>query len=391
MTRAPANEGTAQVKRLLLVGGGHAHLEVLRAIRRRPIPGTEVILVSPGRHAAYTGMVPGFLAHRYAAADIRFDLDALATAAGGTYVNDSVASVDGRARVAKLSAGEISFDACSIDVGSAPVGIDVPGVREHALPLRPLSNAMSLAERFDALAAEERPTARCVIVGGGAAGVEVAIALAGRAGGRVQLSIVDEARDLLPEAPERARRIAAMACRREGVAVVLGARVAMVSSASVKLANGAELPSDMTVWLTGAAPVPLLAASPIPRCAAGYLAVDDTLRAVDGTPVWGAGDCITLRDHPWVPKAGVYAVREAPVLARNLRMFLECVGHAAAYRPQAAYLSLLSTSDRRALLVYRGVAFESRWGAWLKGRIDRRFMKRYRLQEPAGTVSLRRD
>ena len=372
------------MKRLLLVGGGHAHLEVLRSIQRTPIPDTEVLLVSMGRFAAYSGGVPGYLAGRYTAGDIAFDLDALARAAGGVFMDEVVEQVDGTAGTVRVNGQSIAFDACSIDVGSSPAGSDVPGVGEHALPLRPLVNALSLVERFDALALAARTETHCVVVGGGAGGIEVALALAARGMGRVRVSIVHDREELLPDYPARARRIAVGACRRAGVAVGTGQRVESVARDHVQLAHGVQLPSVLTVWLAGAAPPAMLATSSVPRSHDGYLSVDNALRAIDGAPVWGAGDCITLREHPWVPKAGVYAVRQGPVLAHNLRVFLETHGRPRTYRPQSHFLSLVSTSDKLALLEYRGIAIESRWAQTLKGFIDRRFMNRYRVPPTSG-------
>jgi len=271
-------------------------------------------------------------------------------------VDDAVEQVDGAARTAHVNGQRIAFDACSIDIGSASAGSDVAGVRENAVPLRPLANALALLQRFDALAMASRNEAQCVVVGGGAGGVEVALALAARSEARVRVSLVHDGEELLPGYPGRARRIAAAACRRAGVTVETGTRVESVAPDRVRLARGIELPSTLTVWLAGAAPPAMLASSRLPRSQEGYLAVDNALRATDGSPVWGAGDCITLRDHEWVPKAGVYAVRQGPVLAHNLRVFLQAHGRSRTYRPQSGFLSLLSTGDDRALLGYRGIA-----------------------------------
>ncbi|MEO6878756.1 MAG: FAD-dependent oxidoreductase, partial [Gemmatimonadaceae bacterium] len=307
-----------------------------------------------------------------------FDLDALTRAAAGCFVDGAVEQVDGAARTVRMNGQRIEFDVCSIDIGSAAAGGDVAGVQENAVPLRPLANALTLRQRFDALAKTSQNDAHCVVVGGGAGGVEVALALAGRSQGRVRVSLVHDGEELLLGYPGRARRIAAAACGRAGITLEMGTRVESVAPDHVRLANGIELPATLTVWLTGAAPPAMLASSSLPRSQQGYLAVDNALRAIDGSPVWGAGDCITLRDHEWVPKAGVYAVRQGPVLAHNLRVFLQAHGRARTYRPQSDFLSLLSTSDDRALLVYRGIAIESRWAQELKRFIDQRFMNRYR-------------
>lgn len=380
-------------RRLVLVGGGHAHLEVLHALRARPLADVDVTLISPEPFAAYTGMVPGMLAGEHQPGTLSFDLRALCRAAGVRYVEEAVESVDGAQREAYTAHHTYTFDACSMNVGSAPAGATVPGMPTYALPLRPLSNALMLRDRFDRLLQEGTPPAppsagspgrlargvRVVVVGGGAAGVEVAIALALRGGARAQVTLVHEGAALLAGGPARAGALAARACRRAGIAVQLSSRVARVLPDGVVLAGGTHLASALTVWLAGAAPPRLLADSLVPRTADGFLAVDDTLRATDGTPVWGAGDCAVMAQHGWVPRAGVYAVRQGGVLAHNLRVALEGAGAARRYVPQRHFLSLLISGEGRALLAWRTLAIEARWARALKRRIDLRFMRRHSL------------
>ncbi|MEP6590551.1 MAG: FAD-dependent oxidoreductase [Gemmatimonadota bacterium] len=369
------------MKRLLLVGGGHAHIEVLRQLAQQHISDTEILLVSPGRFVAYTGMVPGYLADRYSASEMRFDLAALARSARATYLDTAVQLVDGLARIAEVEGRQIGFDACSLDIGSAPAGWNVPGVEAHAVPLRPLGNVELLRERFDAVMRMPRAASGCVVVGGGAGGVEVALALAERGRGTVRVTLVHAEDALLPGYPQRAGRLARRACDRAGVDIRTGHAVQAVGADHVVLAGGERIPSALTVWLTGAAPPPLIAHSTLPHSLSGYVEVDDFLRSSDGSPVWGAGDCITLRSHPNTPKAGVYAVRQGPVLAHNLRAFCEPDGASRRYRPQARFLSLLAVSRHRAILSWGGVALDARWAQRLKQWIDRRFVARYRVPE----------
>jgi selenide,water dikinase len=142
---------------------------------------------------------------------------------------------------------------------------------------------------------------------------------------------------------------------------------------SVILGDGTNAPADLVVWLTGAAPPPVLAVSDLPVAPNGFFHVDATLQAVDGTPAWGAGDCIALTGHPDMPRAGVYAVRQSPVLAANV-LAGRGVRH---FTPQRSFLSLLNTADGRALLRWKAVVAHTRWAWWLKDRIDRRFMTLY--------------
>ncbi len=368
-------------RRLVLVGGGHAHLHVLRALARRPLPDTQVVLVTPGDHF-YSAMVPGFLQGQYAAEDLRIDVHALASRAGVQLVRARADRVDAARRVVIASGVEIPFDLCSLDVGCEPAGGTTPGVTRWALTLRPMERALELRTRVDALiaAAAGRPPA-VVVVGGGAGGVEVALAIRHRfLSARVEgsVSLVERGVEVLPEYDTTMRQLASRVLGDRGVAVALGGRVTAVSATAVTLHNGASLPADLVVWLAGAAAPRLVAESGLAHDADGFLLVDRSLRAVDGAPVWGAGDCITLRDFPHVAKAGVYAVREAPALERSLRAALGH-GRPSRYRPQRSYLSLLNTGRGSALMRWKGIHRHSRWAWRLKDLIDRRFVRRFQV------------
>ncbi|HVC19597.1 MAG TPA: FAD-dependent oxidoreductase [Vicinamibacterales bacterium] len=365
--------------RWILVGGGHAHLHVLRQWARAPLPGIELLLISPYDHHHYSGMVPGFLRGTYPEEALTVDLRALARAAGGRFVRAFAEAVDGPGRLVEAAGERLAFDAVSLDVGSAPAGRRLPGVEAHALSVRPMTRAVALRARLDALLDQpsERPLS-VIIVGGGAAGVEVALALERRIaeGGRARVVRVIERgatilREFAPAVRQRARRL----LERRGIEVWTASEVSEVEADAVRI-GGARVPSDLTVWLTGAAAPDLLDASRVPRDAAGFLHVDGTLRAVDGTPVWGAGDCVSIRGAEGLPKAGVYAVREAPLLDVNVRAALRG-GAPRRYRPQRTFLSLMNTADGRAILRWHGLVLHARAAWWLKDRIDRRFMRRY--------------
>jgi selenide,water dikinase len=221
---------------------------------------------------------------------------------------------------------------------------------------------------------------RVVVVGAGAGGVEVALAVDRRiraAGARPEVALVEAAPEILPDYAAPVRRRAAGILGRRGLSVTTSRAVDRVERDSVQLADGARLPSDLVVWLAGAAGPRLLARSALPLDARGFLLVDPTLRSTDGSPVWAAGDCAALAEHPETPKAGVYAVRQGPVLARNLRAAIG-VGTPTTYLPQKTFLSLLNTADGKALLRWHRVVSHSRFAWWLKDRIDRRFVRRYR-------------
>lgn len=215
-----------------------------------------------------------------------------------------------------------------------------------------------------------------MIVGGGAAGVEVACAVAtvlDRAGHRRQVTILEGSESILSDYSKRFRLRAESILAARGIEIRTGARVEKVEPGAVHLQDNSSLMSGLTVWLTGAAAWPLFAPSGLPVDKKGFLLVDDSLRSIADSRVFGAGDCVTLARHPETPKAGVFAVREAPVLWGSLLAGIEG-GKPPRYEPQSNFLSLLNTGDGKALLRYKGLVAHTRWARRLKDRIDRKFM-----------------
>ncbi|MGH7664602.1 MAG: FAD-dependent oxidoreductase [Gemmatimonadaceae bacterium] len=380
------------MRRLLLVGGGHAHLEVVRTLIRQPLDGVELLLISRSRQHHYSGMIPGYLQGTYDEHELVFDLPALCSAMGAgraRFIEASAERVSPVDRVVEAGGERYEFDIASLDVGSSAIGRELPGVEEYAHTVIPMSGATALRDRVESLAAERSgQTVAVCVVGGGAGGVEVASALHRRlreAGATARVTLIESGDALLSEFTPRAGEIAHDVLSERGITVRTGTSVARVESREVALESGERIASDLTVWLTGAAAPRLLTASPLSRDADGFLLVDDNLRSVDGAPLWGAGDCVTLRAHPDTPKAGVVAVRQAPVLAANLRAAVgggggTCGGGGGAprrYEPQRRFLALLNTADGRALLAWDRIAVHSRIAWRLKDYIDRRFMRRY--------------
>jgi len=324
----------------LLLGGGHAHAAVLREWR-----GGDVSLVTPYPHHTYSGMLPGFVAGHYALDEIRIDLAALAARAGARLVLGRVAALDAGRRVARLGDGtEISYDVASLNLGSES---NAPAYALAAKPFETfLERWLELKDRVKSVA----------VVGGGAAGVEVAMAAAHRTSARVTLYS-----DRPMFRPALARRIARQLAR-NGVQLRTG----------VAFTDGARTPYDLVIWTAGASALPWLRESGLATDTQGFVLVDDKLRSVSHPEVFAVGDCATLRDAPH-PKSGVYAVRHAEVLAHNLRG-----GALRSYAPQRRALALLSCGDRYAIADWNGWSAEGAWAWRWKDRIDRRWIARFR-------------
>ena len=369
------------MRRLLLVGGGHAHLFVLEALAERRVSAIEATLVSLGPTQAYSGMVPGLIAGRYALREVTFDLPAMCRRAGATFLTGEVTRIESARRRVLLRDGRvIEYDVLSTAAGSLVEGSDLPGVAQHALQVKPIGRVVEIVPDLERAAAH-REDPDVVVVGGGAAGIEIALAVRARlrilARPRAKITVAESGDVLFANKVPALESMARRALAENGVALRLGDRVVAVTAHGVRLASGQTLAADTIVWATGAAAPTLFRDSGLRLDAEGFLLVNDRLQSLADPTVFAAGDAASPARHPGTPKAGVYAVRAGPVLARNLLAAATGKPMAATYRPQSRFLALLNTGDGRAILSYGGLAIRSFWAMWLKNRIDRRFMRRF--------------
>lgn len=369
--------------RLLLVGAGHAHLEVLRRCaeerRAKDAPAFDLALVSPVPRQVYSGMVPGFLAGIYTLEEISVEVAPLVARAQGRLIDGSAAALDPARQAVRLRSGEeIAYDFVSFAVGSTTAGIDREEIAEGAVPVKPLDRVIDLKSRLEALARDRaEPDRRAAIVGGGAAGYEVALAIRAALGPQAKIHLVERGPRLLAEYPERFREKALAVLARKRIEAVTGEGVDRVLPDRVVLDSGREIPSDLTVWLTGAIAWPLFRNAGLPLDDRGFLLLDDSLRSIRDSKIFAAGDCGTMMHFPQTPKAGVYAVRQAPILWQGLRAALRGE-ESPRYRPQEGFLSILNLGDGRALMHWKGLVIEGRAVFQLKDWIDRRFLAKYR-------------
>lgn len=365
-------------RELVLVGGGHAHIQVLKALAMRPEPDVRLTLVVDRHLAVYSGMVPGCVAGQYRVDEVQIDLRPLARRAGARVILAEALGVDAPARRLQLSGRpRLAYDLLSFDIGSSVRGLQLPGVLEHAVPTRPIGRFL---RRLDEALERVPEGARAVVVGAGAAGAELAFAL--RARGIAQVQLIEAGPDPLPGmAPAVQARLRVVAAER-GVELITAARVARVEAQAVLLDDGRSLPTDLVLWAVGAQAPPLFASSGVAH-QEGYARVRETLQLLEHDELFAVGDCAHFDPQP-LAKAGVYAVRQGPVLERNLRAVLRGE-RLRAYRPQKGFLALLNLGD--------GSALGTKWGRVavgprvfrLKDRIDRRFMARFQVLDPSGT------
>lgn len=352
---------------IVLIGGGHAHALVLRMWGMAPLPGVRLTVINPLATAAYSGMLPGHIAGHYPRAALQLDLVKLARHAGARLVLDRACGIDRAARQVHLQGRPpISYDIASIDTGITAEMPQIPGFSDHVTPAKPLDD---FADAWDAFAAHARPGARIAVVGGGVAGVELALAFAHRLP-QAQVTVYEAGPVALSALGRGARARMAAHCARLGVQVETGARMIAARAGAVLLHDGRAEPADFVLGTGATRPAPWLADTGL-ALHEGFVTVSPTLQSSDPA-IFAAGDIAHLGFAPR-PKAGVYAVRAAPVLFDNLRAAVSG-GALRGYRPQRDYLKLISTGDKRAVADKWGLPLD---GAWLwrwKNRIDLRFM-----------------
>lgn len=373
---------------LVLVGAGHAHLAVLASFAMNRPP-ANVTLVVDVPLAVYSGMVPGLVAGRHRAEDVAIDALPLARACGARVVLARMVAIDPTRRVLEVEGRPaIPYDVASLDLGASVAGLDTPGVRDFALATRPIGRFVEALGEADESLRRRNGDCDVVVVGGGAAGIEIAAAMRARATGlglasSPRIRLVHGAARLLAERSEGLSRRAAAALAERAIVVEHGARVTAVDRVSVTLTPGGTRPCDFLLWATGAAAHRDVDVSALPLDSRGFVEIAPTFEVVGHPGLFAAGDMATFVDFPWVPRAGVHAVRAGAPLARNLRRAL--VGAALErHQPQRHFLALLDLGDGSALGERNGVSFGGRWVRSLKDHIDRRFVRRYQLLDGEG-------
>lgn len=368
------------MKKLVLLGGGHAHVHVLKALGDAHFTDVELTLISPYARQVYSGMLPGWVAGHYTIDQCVIPLAPLCRAAQANFLNTAGTHIDLQRRVVHcINGAEVPFDVLSIDTGPMANTAVIPGAGKYAVPVRPIESfidAFALIEH-DVMARhyEGKPTA-ITFVGAGAAGIEMALSMqqAFRAF-NVTFTLISAANTLPGSVGVRLSRMLVS----RGFCVLNGKIADHIESERVHLQTGESIEANHIIVSTGASAAEWPRASGLRTDEAGFILVDEHLQSLSHPGVFAAGDCATMLNHAR-PKSGVYAVRAGPPLAENLRRCL--MGERLKkYVPQERSLYLISTGDRYAIGSWGSFAWEGKWVWGWKDRIDRGFMGKYSLSK----------
>jgi selenide,water dikinase len=340
----------------------------------RPLPGARLTVINPGPTAPYTGMLPGYVAGHYARDDLMIDLVRLARFAGARLILGAVTGIDRAAQRVHLADREIAYDLASINIGITSDLPSLPGFTTHGIGAKPLGHYAQAWVDFLQRAASNALPAEVAVIGGGVGGVELSLAMAHalqRAGVTAQITVLDRS-TALPGMGKAARAAILAQMVQLGVTLIENAEVREVTAKAV-VYDGGVVASRFTVGAAGARPQGWLASTGL-ELREGFICVDKALRSSDPL-IYAAGDCATLPDPR--PKAGVFAVREAPILFHNLRADLSGTQRKA-FRPQSDYLKLISLGRKSAVADKWGLRLAGPWLWRWKDRIDQSFMDKFR-------------
>lgn len=366
-------------KDLIFVGGGHAHLSALLNLRDFRDYGARVTLINPSPYHYYSGMGPGMLSALYRPQEIRFHVKKMVQDRGASFIEDSVIRINPDTRTLLLKSGEsVHYDLVSFNIGSdVPVGGDgVSG--ENIYTVKPIVNILKV-RHYILQNILKRPLHVCVI-GGGPAGVELSAniwRLVKDNEGDAKITLVAGSR-VLKNVPEKVRSLALRSLGDRNIVVMEGRHVKGSANGNIVFDDGFIFPFDVAFLATGVRPSSLFRESGLPTGDDGGLLVNAYLQSVRYPELFGGGDCISLQHHR-LPKVGVYAVRENPVLHHNLRAALEGRGDLVTFIPQKDYLLVLNMGNGRGIAWRKRFIWEGRLAFMLKDFIDRRFMRKFQV------------
>jgi NADH dehydrogenase FAD-containing subunit len=371
-------ENTKTGKHLVLVGGGHSHIETLVNLNEFTRRGHSVTLISPSPHHYYSGMGPGMLSGIYRPREVRFNVRKMAEDRDAAYLEDVVEGIDPSRHSLSLRSGrKIHYDIVSFNTGSEiETGGFVPS-RDSVFPVKPINNLLKARKRILHWSPDRRE--HIVVAGGGPAGVEIsANAWKIISDHRINagITLITGSR-IMEQFPQRVRHLCSNSLRRKGIRIIEGTPLKALAEGSALLGDGQRLPFSIAFLATGVRPAPIFRGSGLAISEDGSLLVNAHLQSVSHPEVFGGGDCIQIKGDP-LPKVGVHAVKEGMLLRGNLLSALEG-GRLATYMPQRHYMLIFNMGDGRGILWRNGLAVEGRLAFALKNYIDKGFIKKFQV------------
>ncbi len=381
-----------QSKHIILVGGGHTHVLTVNALKKNLPPHVTVTLIEPQTEVPYTGMLPGLIAGHYTSHDISINMrDLCGTDTKITHIQDRVVAVRPHENSIVLASGQsLRYDAASFDIGIHTEASSIKGFTDHATPVKPLGEFARTWQQYVARSNESVGTKNhyIAIIGGGLAGVETALAMAHRIHtpplashdphtDSSHITLIDQGR-ILSTLGQRARKFLLEELQRYNIHIYENVAVSQITRTHVHLETNKKIPAHFVLGATGAQPYTWLRETNIPL-EEGFISVNEHLQSTGFENIFATGDCTSFIAKP-LPKAGVYAVRQAPTLTHNLLCTLQ-QKPLKIFTPQKHYLKLISLGEKRACADKWGLCVHGKPLWFLKDFIDRQFVSQFTDQK----------
>jgi len=381
-----ADKNTPVIKDLVLIGGGHSHVAVLKKFGMNPIPGLQITLITRDVHTPYSGMLPGYIAGHYSYDESHIDLRPLAKFCGARLIHASATYLELENK--QVICGErppIAYDVLSINTGSTPSHIEVPGSKQHALAVKPINEFLDGWDEVMQRVLESKGDFEVVVVGSGAGGVEVALATQfhleqllkehALSAKKLSFKLIAGSNAVLSSHNNAIQKLFKEVMAERDIFVYSGVKAQSVNEHTIQLDNGETVQADAIIWATHASAPGWYKESGLAVDDKGFIEINDSLQSVSHQDVFAAGDIATVVDYPR-PKSGVFAVRQGPPLYKNIRRALTNKP-LKKHIPQISFLSLISTGDKCAIGSRGPFTFKGCWIWKLKDYIDREFMRKY--------------
>ena len=377
---------TPVIKDLVLIGGGHSHVAVLKKFAMKPVNGLQISLITRDVHTPYSGMLPGYIAGHYDYDESHIDLRPLAKFAKARLLHVPATHIDlEKKRVFCGDRPPIRYDVLSINTGSTPSYIEVPGSKEHTVAVKPINEFLQAWDDVMQNALQKKGDFQIVVVGAGAGGVELSLSTQFHLKNllrkhslpedKLVFHLISSNENVLPTHNQFVQRKFARVLNQRNITIHSHCKANRVNESIIELDNGEVLHADAIFWVTHASAPAWPKESGLAVDEDGFIKVNDSLQSISHPDVFAAGDVATVVDYPR-PKSGVFAVRQGPPLYKNLKRALTNKP-LKLHVPQIRFLSLISTGNKYAIASRGGFAFEGAWVWKIKDYIDREFMAKF--------------
>ena len=365
---------------MVLIGAGHANVQVLKKLCMHKYLGLHAILINDGINAVYSGMTPGFIQRQYTKEEISINLQRLCLNAGVTFINDRVTGLDAENQTITLRRSpKIEYDYLSINCGSISKSSDTEiKDSKNTISAKPITALVGKIKYLDELVENSQSKLAILIIGAGIAAFELALSLNQRYDNRALIKIVGSS--ILEEANinNSTRRKLIQSCHNK--IEVIQSRIKAINTGDLETVDGQQIVSNFNIICTGADTENWLKAANFELSKSNFLIANQNLLSTKYDNVFLSGDLVDIKNF-LRPKSGVMAVRQGEILKENIFLKIQNKPLKKIF-PQKNWLYLVTTKKKTAVLNYYFLSFQGGWCWLLKNWIDKRFMKRFIFDDP---------